>query len=124
MKDCIFCALADERILMGKGGMLLIEDAYPVTQGHSLVFPKRHVETWFDLSDEERATLDELLIQQRKVLLASDPSITGFNIGTNCGEAAGQTIPHCHVHLIPRRAGDVENPRGGVRGVIPEQQQY
>ena len=105
-------------------GMLVIEDAYPVTKGHHLIIPKRHVLTWFDLNSDERAALDKLLHQQRKVLLASDPSITGFNIGINCGEDAGQTIPHCHVHLIPRRHGDTEDPRGGVRGAIPTKQHY
>ena len=124
MTDCIFCALIDERILMCELGMLVIEDAYPVTPGHHLIIPKRHVLTWFDLNSDERAALDQLLHQQRKVLLATDPSITGFNIGTNCGEDAGQTVNHCHIHLIPRRSGDTANPRGGVRGIIPDKQQY
>ncbi|PWK47912.1 diadenosine tetraphosphate (Ap4A) HIT family hydrolase [Pleionea mediterranea] len=102
----------------------VIRDAYPVTTGHTLIISKRHAETWFDLTDEEQAELNHLLCDQREQLLKQDASITGFNIGMNCGEAAGQTVMHCHIHLIPRFQGDSKNTRGGVRGVTPEKQTY
>jgi diadenosine tetraphosphate (Ap4A) HIT family hydrolase len=89
-----------------------------VTEGHTLIIPKRHTADYFDLVPAEVSAVNLLLQDQRKRLLAADSAIEGFNIGVNCGEVAGQTIFHCHVHLIPRREGDVENPRGGVRHVI------
>jgi len=98
-------------------------DIYPVSKGHCLVMPKRHVETWFDLNKEEQAEAFEL-IDQVKARLDKEYAPDGYNIGFNCGEAAGQTIPHAHIHVIPRYKGGMENPRGGVRGVIPEKQNY
>ena len=95
-----------------------------MTEGHTLIIPKRHAETWFDLTEQEQSEVNHLLSNQRKELLQLHPDISGFNIGMNCCESAGQTIFHCHIHLIPRRDGDCDNPRGGVRGVIPEKQQY
>ncbi|WP_111748653.1 HIT family protein [Salinisphaera orenii] len=98
-------------------------DQYPVTPGHLLIIPKRHVRTWFDLTDAERRAVDNLLFQAREWLVARHQP-DGFNIGMNCGEAAGQTVLHVHCHLIPRYHGDSEDPRGGVRGVIPDRQRY
>jgi len=98
-------------------------DKFPVSNGHCLIIPKRHVETWFDMSKEEQQEAFEL-IDKVKVLLDEKYSPDGYNIGMNCGETAGQTIPHAHIHVIPRYEGDMENPRGGVRGVIPEKQNY
>jgi len=98
-------------------------DKFPVSKGHCLIIPKRHVKTWFDMSKEEQTEAFEL-IDQIKALLDEKYSPDGYNIGMNCGEAAGQTIPHAHLHVIPRYKGDMENPRGGVRGVIPEKQSY
>ena len=90
---------------------------YPVTPGHVLVLPMRHVTDYFDLHQPERNAIEELLHQCRRSLRASDASINGFNIGTNAGQSAGQTICHAHVHLIPRRTGDIDNPRGGASEV-------
>jgi ATP adenylyltransferase len=86
---------------------------------HALVIPRRHAETWFDLFEPERRAIRILLDEVRTIVMAQDASATGFNIGMNSGVDAGQTVFHAHTHLIPRRAGDVGNPRGGVRGVIP-----
>ena len=102
----------------------VIEDAYEVTSGHSLVIPWRHVTDYFELYQSERNAIDQLLRSRREFLLASDDSIDGFNVGSNVGTAAGQTVPHVHVHLIPRRQGDVGDPSGGIRGVIPDKQKY
>ena len=96
----------------------MIRDGFPVTEGHSLFIPKRHVADYFGLTEEEVKSINELMKTQKLELQKDDPTIDGFNIGMNCGETAGQTVFHCHVHLIPRRKSDVENPRGGVRHII------
>jgi diadenosine tetraphosphate (Ap4A) HIT family hydrolase len=100
------------------------ENGYPVTDGHTLVIPKRHAAEYFDLSGAERRDADRLLKFLKQQLFKKDPSLTGYNIGVNNGASAGQTIFHVHYHLIPRRDGDTENPRGGVRGVIPGKRSY
>lgn len=122
--DCIFCNLSNDRIIQENELFIVINDGYPVTQYHQLIIPKRCVKTWFELNEKELTSLNNLLHKQKYVLEQENPSITGFNIGMNCGEDAGQTVMHCHVHLIPRRKGDMDEPRGGVRGVIPEKQAY
>ena len=122
--NCPFCDELDARSVHGNSLATVILDAYPVTTGHSLVIPKRHVADYFDLTADEHAAINALLADQKKQLQTLDSSITGFNVGINVGEDAGQTVFHCHVHLIPRRKGDVETPRGGVRGVIPNKQGY
>jgi len=99
-------------------------DLYPVTLFHTLIVPRRHVASYFDLTPEERLSMNTLLVQSKKRIENADPSVKGFNIGVNDGEVAGQSIFHCHMHLIPRRAGDVQDPRGGVRGVIPGRRLY
>ena len=124
MNDCVFCNLDESRIEIENDLALSFKDLYPVTNGHTLVIPKRKVQSFFDLTEEETAAMFELLHLQKEDLKNKDSSITGFNIGINDGEDAGQTIMHCHIHLIPRRSGDMEDPRGGVRGVIPEKQYY
>ena len=124
MNDCVFCNLDESRIEIENDLALSFKDLYPVTNGHTLVIPKRKVQSFFDLTEEETAAMFELLHLQKEDLKNKDSSITGFNIGVNDGEDAGQTIMHCHIHLIPRRSGDMEDPRGGVRGVIPEKQSY
>jgi diadenosine tetraphosphate (Ap4A) HIT family hydrolase len=121
---CIFCGLDSNRIIDQNELSLMIEDAFPVTQYHTLIIPKRHVSDYFDLYQPELNSIHSMLSARRQFLLECDPTITGFNVGINAGESAGQTIFHVHVHLIPRRVGDVENPRGGVRGVIPSKQRY
>lgn len=122
-KDCPFCEV-DDRIIEENELAFVIEDGFAVTDGHSLVIPRRHIDDYFDLHQSERNAIDQLLKSRRKALLASDKKIVGFNVGINVGEVAGQTVFHVHVHLIPRRSGDVDDPRGGVRGVIPEMQKY
>ena len=117
---CPFCEY--DPILEG-ASVYVRYDKYPVSEGHCLVVPKRHVETWFDMSKVEQAEALEL-IDKVKVMLDEKHSPDGYNIGMNCGETAGQTIPHAHIHVIPRYKGDMPNPRGGVRGVIPEKQSY
>ena len=100
-----------------------LEDRYPVTPGHLLVVPKRHSANWFELTDRERQAINELLLLAHDWLIERyQPA--GFNIGMNCGVAAGQTVFHTHCHLIPRYEGDCDDPRGGVRAVIPDKQRY
>ena len=103
---------------------IAVRDAFPVTALHTLVIPKRHVADYFELYQPERNAMQQLLESQRFKLLEEDQSITGFNVGNNVGESAGQTVMHCHTHLIPRRAGDVGSPAGGIRGVIADKQRY
>ena len=121
---CVFCDIQNHRIIDQGILLLVIRDRFPVTFGHTLFIPRRHVKTWFELSDAEKSELNILLSKHKCLLEKTDTTISGFNIGMNCGEDAGQTVMHCHVHLIPRRKGDIQNPKGGVRGVIPEKQKY
>jgi diadenosine tetraphosphate (Ap4A) HIT family hydrolase len=116
---CIFCEIPDERILAFNALAFATRDKYPVTELHTLVVPKRHVATFFDLFEPERRAINHLLIDLRTEIEKKDASVSGFNVGINNGESAGQTVSHAHVHLIPRRDGDVQNARGGVRGIIP-----
>ncbi len=118
---CPFCT--PENIVLSNELAYAIFDIYPVNKGHLLIIPKRHVSDFFDTTTEEREAINELL-EQGKSLLEEKYQPDGYNIGINCGETAGQTIFHVHVHLIPRFEGDMENPRGGVRGVIPEKRIY
>jgi ATP adenylyltransferase len=122
--QCHFCGLTDDRIIDETKTCVVIHDLYPVTQFHTLIITKRHVPSYFDLNDQERDEIQELIDKHRQRIEQEDESVSGFNIGINCGEDAGQTVMHCHVHLIPRRKGDMDNPRGGVRGVIPDKQSY
>ena len=121
---CIFCELPADRIIASNTLAFAIRDNYPVTQLHTLVIPKRHAATFFDLFEPERRAINQLLDEIRVEIMKKDASVSGFNIGMNSGDAAGQTIGHAHVHLIPRRQGDVQDPRGGVRGVIPGKAAY
>jgi len=121
---CVFCEIPEERIVEQNELAYAIRDGYAVTEMHTLVIPKRHVSDYFELHQPERNAIERLLHSQRQAILQHDSSVTGFNVGVNAGQSAGQTVFHCHVHLIPRRDGDVGEPRGGVRGVIPSKQQY
>lgn len=121
---CPFCTLPRERIVAENELIIAIRDAYPVTPGHTLLIPQRHVEDQTGLWQPEINALHALQAQIIDRLRDEDSTISGFNFGSNAGVSAGQTIFHCHVHLIPRRTGDMENPRGGVRGVIPSRQAY
>ena len=118
-EQCLFCNIPQDRVIAENSIAYAITDEFPVTEGHTLVIPKNHVDEYFGLSIEELLGCDNLLKSVRRDLLLADNSIKGFNIGMNSGAVAGQTIFHCHTHLIPRREGDVNNPRGGVRNVIP-----
>ena len=124
-EDCIFCKKINCKILKQLKYFFVIRDtAYPVTEHHTLIITNRHVSDFFELSDEENIELNQILKDQKKELKDLDSNISGFNVGVNIGKDAGQSIMHCHIHLIPRRKGDIEDPRGGVRGVIPERQKY
>lgn len=116
--------MSRDRVILENQLAYAIRDGFPVTDLHTLVIPKRHTATYFDLTSQELLACDELLRSLREQILAQDPLVQGFNIGLNAGAAAGQTIFHCHFHLIPRRVGDVENPRGGVRHLIPGKGYY
>jgi diadenosine tetraphosphate (Ap4A) HIT family hydrolase len=113
-----------ERIIGENRLSVAIRDGHPVTGLHTLVIPKRHVVDFFDLFQPERNAVLSLLDEMRLEIQKADPTVTGFNVGANAGKDAGQTVFHCHVHLIGRRSGDVADPRGGVRGVIPDRQSY
>ena len=122
---CTFCyPQVTPRIVDQFGSALAIMDGYPVTPGHTLVIPRRHVCAYFDLSAQERRDADALMERMYRRLAGEDPAICGYNIGLNCGAVAGQTIFHVHYHLIPRRQGDTDNPRGGVRGAIRGMRSY
>ena len=124
MDNCVFCKDFDKnRIIYEDSTWVAIYDNYPVSKGHVLVIPKRHCETYFDLNFIELESVS-VTIGIIKKLLDKKFNPDGYNIGMNCGEAAGQTVMHCHIHIIPRYNGDCENPRGGVRGVIPSKQNY
>ena len=124
MEDCIFCKEFDkDKIVYEDGTWIAILDNYPVSEGHTLLIPKRHCETYFDLNFIELESVG-VTIGVIKRLLDTKYKPDGYNIGVNCGKSARQTIPHCHIHIIPRYDGDVEDPRGGVRGVIPSKQKY
>ena len=121
MDKCPFCDA--EETLISNALAYALFDKFPVNPGHLLVLPRRHVASYFEATAAERAALLEL-IDAGKVLLEERFKPAGYNIGINVGSMAGQTIPHLHVHLIPRYAGDVADPQGGVRGVIPDKQKY
>ena len=112
-EDCIFCSKKNCKIISNSKFFFVIRDtSYPVTKYHTLIISNRHVQNYFDLTTEEIKELDKILKKQRQELLSIDKKITGFNIGTNIGKDAGQSIMHCHIHLIPRRKGDMKDPRG------------
>ncbi len=121
--SCIFCELEKSKIILENDKSISIFDVYPVSKGHMLIIPKNHIETYFGASEEVKSSLWEL-VENCKKYLDRKFKPDGYNIGINCGEAAGQTVMHLHIHLIPRYKGDIENPRGGVRGVIPEKRIY
>ncbi len=123
--SCIFCNKSNSKIVEEKKFFFIIRDtSYPVTKHHTLIITNRHIDDYFKLTLDELSELNQILKDQKKKLKLLDPTISGFNIGVNIGKDAGQSIMHCHIHLIPRRKGDVEDPKGGVRGVIPSKQKY
>ncbi len=123
-EGCLFCEIPENRIIAENELAYAIRDGFPVTELHALVIPKRHISSYFELGRPEINACNELLESAKEYIQEADHLVKGFNVGINVGEEAGQTIFHCHIHLIPRRTGDVEKPRGGVRGVIPGKQSY
>jgi len=121
---CLFCSMETLSILIENKTVFAIRDSSPVSPDHMLILPKRHCRDYFDMTHDERCDAHDLIEKLKTLILNGDPSVKGFNIGVNCGEAAGQTIFHTHIHLIPRRENDTPHPRGGVRGVIPDKMNY
>ena len=121
---CIFCSVKKHEIIYENEYAFVSYDSYPVSKFHSLIIPKRHIKNFFDLNEKELNAYNELIKKTKLKIENDDNLVEGFNLGTNAGSVAGQTIMHCHIHLIPRRKGDVKNPQGGVRGVIPLKQHY
>jgi diadenosine tetraphosphate (Ap4A) HIT family hydrolase len=122
MSDCVFCDSVLEVVEQSEYSIALY-DKFPVSQGHTLIIPKNHYKTYFDLPVEVRNDM-LVLLDAMKQKLDKELKPSGYNIGINSGASAGQTVFHCHIHLIPRYNGDMDNPDGGVRGVIPEKQKY
>lgn len=121
--DCPFCHLEQRRIVLENDFAAAFPDGFPIAEGHTLVVPKRHVASLFDLTAEKQAAVWSLVAQVRGKLMA-ELKPDGFNIGCNDGKAAGQTVMHAHVHVIPRHLGDTADPRGGVRWILPKKAQY
>ena len=128
MKDpnnpCLFCNVEKSGCAHENELAYASYDSYPVTEHHCLIIPKRHIKDYFDLSNKELVACNDLIQIVKDEITKQDPSVKGFNLGTNIGKVSGQSILHCHLHLIPRREGDVDNPQGGVRSVIPNKQHY
>ncbi len=126
-KECLFCSIQlneNKRIVEENTLAYVVLDAFAVAEDHALIIPKRHVKDYFELTQAEINAANQLIQSQKLRIDKKDKSVSGYNIGMNCGEVAGQTIFHCHIHLIPRRKGDVKEPRGGVRNVIPGKGDY
>ena len=128
MKDpnnpCLFCNPKVSGVAHENNLAYASYDSYPVSEHHCLIIPKRHIKDYFDLSNDELVACNDLIKIVKKEITNKDPLVKGFNLGTNIGIVSGQSILHCHFHLIPRREGDVDNPQGGVRSVIPNKQHY
>ena len=121
---CLFCNTSKKEFVFENDLAFTSFDSYPVSKFHSLIIPKKHTENYFDLSNDEILACNDLILKIKNKIQIDDSSVHGFNIGVNSGKVAGQSILHCHIHLIPRRKGDVENPQGGVRAVISSKQHY
>ena len=121
---CLFCNSQKSGIAHENKLAYASYDTYPVSDLHCLIIPKRHINNYFDLSDEELIACNNLIKVVKREIVEKDKTVEAFNIGTNVGKISGQSIMHCHIHLIPRRKGDVNNPQGGVRSVIPKNQHY
>ena len=121
---CLFCNINSKDLVFDNEYAFASFDSYPVSKYHSLIVPKRHISDYFELTNDELLACNDLIKKIKKKIQTEDKTVDGFNIGTNSGVVAGQSIMHCHIHLIPRRKGDVDNPQGGVRAVIPSKQHY
>ena len=128
MKDpnnpCLFCNTKASSAAYENELAYASYDTNPVSENHCLIIPKRHIRDYFQLTNEELIACNDLIKIVKKEIINKDNNVKAFNVGTNVGKVSGQTIMHCHIHLIPRREGDVENPQGGVRSVIPKKQHY
>jgi diadenosine tetraphosphate (Ap4A) HIT family hydrolase len=120
---CPFCTLPRERLVFESELAFVIRDGFPVSPGHTLIIPRRHVGSFFEITPDEQAAMLKLL-KLARIELDQQFEPAGYNIGINEGHAAGQTIAHLHIHLIPRYPGDRDDPRGGVRWVLPEKAAY
>ena len=120
-QNCIFCG--DPSMVIENDLAFAHYDSYPVNPGHCLIIPRRHVAEYFEATTEEKAAI-WALVDEMKTILDKEYKPDGYNVGVNIGKAAGQSVPHVHIHMIPRYKGDMEDPRGGVRGVIPHKQKY
>ena len=121
---CLFCDSKKSGIVHENDLAYASYDSYPVSDHHCLIIPKRHIKDYFDMNNDELIACNDLIQIVKNEILSKDVNVKGFNIGTNAGKIAGQSIMHCHLHVIPRRVGDVDNPQGGVRSVIPNKQHY
>ncbi len=121
---CLFCNIKESGNIYENDLAYASYDSYPVSENHCLIIPRRHIKDYFDLSNEELVACNDIIKVMKNKILNKDQKVKGFNIGINIGKVSGQSIFHCHIHLIPRRDGDVENPQGGVRSVIPMKQHY
>jgi len=123
-EGCLFCEIDKDRIIASNEFCYAIRDSSPVTEHHTMIIPHRHVADYFGLYQPELNAVNQMINEVKEGIEEIDSSVTGFNIGMNCGEDAGQSVFHCHIHLIPRRKGDVDDPKGGVRGVIADKLRY
>ena len=121
---CLFCNSKTSGVAHENELAYASYDTYPVSNHHWLIVPKRHLRDYFDLTNEELIACNDLIRKIKNEITTKDKTVKAFNIGTNAGKISGQSIMHCHIHIIPRRDGDVENPQGGVRSVIPKNQHY
>ena len=121
---CLFCNVSESGCAHENDLAYASYDSYPVSEYHCLIIPKRHIKDYFQLTQDELTACHELIKIVKDEIFTKDQSVKGFNLGTNIGKVSGQSILHCHFHLIPRREDDVENPQGGVRSVIPNKQHY
>ena len=121
---CLFCN-SEIRVIAHENELAYASyDSYPVSNLHCLIIPKRHFSDYFDLTNDELIACNDLIKKMKIEITTKDKTVQAFNIGTNAGKISGQSIMHCHIHIIPRREGDVESPQGGVRSVIPKNQHY
>ena len=116
--------MKEDHYILENEYVFAIIDKFPVSEGHTLVIPKRHFPDFFEITKVELEAVYDLLSTRKEQLIQKDSTVKGFNVGVNVGEIAGQSVFHCHIHLMPRRAGDTPNPKGGVRGVIPDKMNY
>ena len=119
MEDCLFCDFDNDELIEEGQYCYARRDGYPVSEHHSLVIPKRHVASYFDLDEDEVIDMHRMVVQMKARIESMDKTVSGFNVGVNVGRDAGQSVFHVPMHLMPRRKGDIDNPQGGVRGVIP-----